>query len=319
MGQEKSCLFSFAAIHLYGSKHLFKAFLYQNYSLFHTISVTRQINKKGDFMNDFDAMIEKYSKELVEARRKSMLSEIEQGNAEPVFERAESESNIAFYEEPVMQEDPAQAVEEPANIDSSIPVMAMLSDDDIMPEQESVNENVLAEDQDEPNEKTEDDVPVNDSGKEREQIKEEAPVQINRIRTEKPFPLDSEGKLKVQVFAANQTYPISSAAVTVTETKGDKIFFQGFTDTSGIVDDIILPTVSKEMSGSPSVMKPYEQYDVLIEHPRFVTRKYVGVPIFDGQKSVQTVQLVPTDLLDQKPDVVIESEPNELLLRKEEV
>lgn len=270
-------------------------------------------------MNDFDAMIEKYSKELVEARRKSMLSEIEQGNAEPVFERAEPESNIAFYEEPVMQEEPAQAVEEPADIDSSIPVMAMLSDADIMPEQESVNEKVLAEDQDVPNEKTEDDVPVNDSGKEREQIKEEAPVQINRIRAEKPFPLDSEGKLKVQVFAANQTYPISSAAVTVTETKGDKIFFQGFTDTSGIVDDIILPTVSKEMSGSPSVMKPYEQYDVLIEHPRFVTRKYVGVPIFDGQKSVQTVQLVPTDLLDQKPDVVIESEPNELLLRKEEV
>lgn len=273
-------------------------------------------------MNDFDAMIEKYSKELINTRRKSMLSEIEQDDIAPASVQPEPESDFTFSEEPVMESEDAedlQAVSDSENEEVSMPVMDFLSDADIVPAVQSDTENMPAENFTVQDNKTEDVMPVETSVDPKAQIKKNAPAQDKKVRAEDSYPLDGEGKLKVQVYAANQTYPIGSAEVTVTGKNGGKIFFQGYTDSSGIVDDIILPTVSKEMSGSPSVMKPYEQYDVLIEHPRFVTRKYVGVPIFDGQKSIQTVQLVPTDLLDQKPDVVIESEPNDLLLKKEEV
>ncbi len=135
--------------------------------------------------------------------------------------------------------------------------------------------------------------------------------------TKEPDPEgDSFGTLKVQVFAAQQVYPISSARVLVRRSGEDPIIFEGYTDSSGIVDNIKLPTPGKSLSGSPSRLKPYSQYDVFVTQPNFVSRNYLGVPVFSGVESIQTVRLVPRQPGTDSTTVTTESEPNELLMKE---
>ena len=194
-------------------------------------------------MNSFDSLIEKYSKELIEAKSRSILQAIDE-----------------------VLSDEALVVE--ANADLKI-------DED--------NRNMSE----------------------------------NRLESE-VYPIKSEpdknGKLKVQVFAADRVYPISSALVSVYETKTDNRLFQGYTNSSGEVGNIFLPAPSKVSSEAPSNVKPYYQYDIVVSYPRFISRKYIGAPIFEGIETIQSVQLVPTEKGDNMETTVVESEPNNLLL-----
>ena len=52
------------------------------------------------------------------------------------------------------------------------------------------------------------------------------------------------GLLKIQVFTANQAFPLEGVNIVISRViDGDKvIFFTGATDSSGIIDNINLPT-----------------------------------------------------------------------------
>ncbi|MBO5376523.1 MAG: hypothetical protein J6A52_06680, partial [Bacilli bacterium] len=52
-----------------------------------------------------------------------------------------------------------------------------------------------------------------------------------------------EGLLKVQAFTANQAYPLEGVNIEVYKNINGKnvLFFSGVTDTSGIIDNIVLP------------------------------------------------------------------------------
>lgn len=221
-------------------------------------------------MNDFDLLIEKYSRELIDAKRRSILSEIEDL---PKVEEGEEQVSEIFDDDSV--EADKELTEE------AVPVSLEMTDDvnPVTPEIEQLNE--MGE--------ISDNLPTFvDDGESDAAISEELSEAENAPNT-------GYGALRVQVYAADQTYPIAAANVAVTQCESDDILFQGYTDTSGIVDDIILPAPSKEMSGSPTQMKPYAQYDLNVSHPRFKSRRYINVPVFEGKKSVQTVQLVPND------------------------
>lgn len=127
---------------------------------------------------------------------------------------------------------------------------------------------------------------------------------------------DSFGTLKVQVYAAQQVYPISSARVLVRRSGEDPIIFEGYTDSSGIVDQIRLPAPGRSLSSAPGSVKPYSQYDVFVTQPNFVSRNYLGVPVFSGVESIQTVRLVPRQFGTDSTTVTIESEPNALLMQE---
>lgn len=127
---------------------------------------------------------------------------------------------------------------------------------------------------------------------------------------------DSFGTLKVQVYAAQQVYPISSARVLVRRSGEDPILFEGYTDSSGIVDQIRLPAPGRSLSSAPGSVKPYSQYDVFVTQPNFVSRNYLGVPVFSGVESIQTVRLVPRQSGTDSTTVTIESEPNALLIQE---
>ncbi|MGN0468344.1 MAG: hypothetical protein ACI4GY_06450 [Acutalibacteraceae bacterium] len=224
-------------------------------------------------MNNFDELIEKYSRELVNAKSKSILQAIEDEEIEKT---------------------------EVDNISSEDELTVAVVSENIMPQQEKENEKIQNNEQ----------VSVKN-----EAIEEDMNEDLQNINTDTDPDNMGTGLLRVQVYAANQVYPISSAYVTVTDTNDDKIYFQGYTDTDGIVDNISLPAPIRTMSESPSRIKPYAQYNVTVEHPRFISRKYKGVPVFSTIKSVQAVQLVPSDNNGTDSETVTESESNELLLK----
>lgn len=103
------------------------------------------------------------------------------------------------------------------------------------------------------------------------------------------------GLLKVQAFAARQAIPISGVQVIVSKrfSDMDKIFFEGRTDESGIIDNIKLPTTSKLLSERPQDVLPYAEYDFSAFHEIFNTESANNIQIFQDIKSIQPVRVVP--------------------------
>ena len=229
--------------------------------------------EKGDFLNSFDLMMERYKKELVDANRRSIEQEL-LSQSEPT---AEEKLKAGKAEEAV-----------------------------------SVNVVTQAEDSNEPGMSSETDTP-----EEAEPVMAEAIEGAMNTEEETNDPEDdSFGTLKVQVYAAQQVYPISSARVLVRRSGEDPIIFEGYTDSSGIVDNIRLSAPGKSLSSAPGSIKPYSQYDVFVTQPNFVSRNYLGVPVFSGVESIQTVRLVPRQSGTDSTTVTTESEPNELLMQE---
>lgn len=124
-----------------------------------------------------------------------------------------------------------------------------------------------------------------------------------------------KGTLRIQVSAADRSFPISNARVTVSlELKnGVREMFDGLTDSSGIIDDIVLPAPELNLSQSPENggVMPFAVYTTTIEHPDFVNAKFINVPVFPGIKSIQAVNLVPLVQTGREPspNTVYETEP----------
>jgi|LSQX01.3.fsa_nt_gb hypothetical protein len=103
------------------------------------------------------------------------------------------------------------------------------------------------------------------------------------------------GTLRVQVAAAEQSFPISNAEVSVTKTFGKEThtFFNLFTDISGIAAGMTLPAPDRAFSAYPSALAPYATYDITVSHPRFVTVIERNSAIFDGIETIQFCEMVP--------------------------
>ncbi len=131
------------------------------------------------------------------------------------------------------------------------------------------------------------------------------------------------GALRIQVFSGQQSVPIPNAEVIVSKNfaDGQKIFFDGLTNISGIVDNIELPAPSREISESPQprgdgveMVLPYSQYNVMVKEQRYRQQEYTHVPIFDGIKSIQPVRMTPVQFSNGNNDTIVfpEMEPNNL-------
>ena len=116
-----------------------------------------------------------------------------------------------------------------------------------------------------------------------------------------------QGYLKVQVYANDRTYPIDNARVRVILNLKNEAreMFSGLTNTDGIIDSIILPApdVSQSQSPSDSVFLPYAIYTTLIDRPGYVNATYTNVPVFSGIESIQGVEMIPLTSGGQWPDM----------------
>lgn len=101
------------------------------------------------------------------------------------------------------------------------------------------------------------------------------------------------GVLKVSATTGRGLVPIEDARVYITKMlDGDRvIFFKGLTDESGAVNDIVLPAPPRTISLDKSGGVPYSTYDIKIEHPLYESMYIYNVPIFEGIKSIQNVNM----------------------------
>lgn len=108
------------------------------------------------------------------------------------------------------------------------------------------------------------------------------------------------GFLRVQVFAANQAFPIPNATVVVSKRfpAEDCVFFKTQTDASGVMSRITLPAPDRLLADAPSAMQPYATYDILVSHPLFTEVHLPDVAVFDSVETVQNVEMIPC-----RPDV----------------
>lgn len=225
-------------------------------------------------MNSFDSMIERYKKELIDAKKRSISQEIKEVSSAPA-EKEEKNEAVAVAAVPREESEAAK----PERVEEALQV-------------------------EEKNEPSKEEPEISPAMPEEETIEDETDGNEDK---------KTLGSLRVQVFMANRAYPVPSAHVVITGTKNKRVYFDGYTDTNGVVGRLLLPAPKKIYSQSPQETPPYSQYDITVSHPKFQSRKYVGVPVFGGVESIQNIQLLPLGSDETDSMTVTESEPNELL------
>ena len=125
----------------------------------------------------------------------------------------------------------------------------------------------------------------------------------------------SEGFLRVQVFAANGSFPVSNATVRVyiQLDDGEREVFSGITDVDGIADGIRLPAPDSSVSfDENSTVAPYAVYKLRVERQGYAPAYFDGIPVFDSIKSIQPVGLVPLSADSSDDATVVPQEPETL-------
>ena len=107
------------------------------------------------------------------------------------------------------------------------------------------------------------------------------------------------GFLIVRVTTAIDAIPISGALVTISKIcDGENRNFKSVTtNISGRTESIALeaPLASNSQSPGPSG-DAFSTYNIQVEKEGYYTANYLGVPIFAGITSIQTVKLIPYTL-----------------------
>lgn len=103
----------------------------------------------------------------------------------------------------------------------------------------------------------------------------------------------STGVLKVQVFTADQAIPIANAEVFITKKIGDNdvLFFSGQTDSSGIVDNIILPAPKAEINLDTFEVPKYTTYNLVVSSDEYKKIKQYNISMYGDVKVLQYVKI----------------------------
>ncbi|MBP3442726.1 MAG: hypothetical protein J6L62_07985 [Clostridia bacterium] len=115
----------------------------------------------------------------------------------------------------------------------------------------------------------------------------------------------SQGILRVQVFAADRSFPISGASVRVFVrlNDGERELFSGVSDADGVADGIILPAPDSSVSfDENSTVAPYAVYSLRVNRQNYAPASFDGIPVFDSVKSIQPVELIPLSMNGSTPD-----------------
>ena len=102
------------------------------------------------------------------------------------------------------------------------------------------------------------------------------------------------GTLKVFAYTAYKAMPLEGVNVTITKNIGNNkvTFFSGFTDSSGIIDDIILPTPKEEKIASYDLLPQATSYDLTASLKGYGTVAYKDIPMYGGTKMIQYIKMI---------------------------
>ena len=103
------------------------------------------------------------------------------------------------------------------------------------------------------------------------------------------------GRLQVRI-TTQIILPVPNAKIRITEADTSLLLEQKtvVTNETGLTPWVELDTVPKELSLSPGYMNlPYRTYNLFIYADGFIQAEALGVNIFDGQDTLQWIDLLP--------------------------
>lgn len=103
----------------------------------------------------------------------------------------------------------------------------------------------------------------------------------------------SSGYLRIRAYAASQALPISGLRIIVSKVVDNTkiIFFDGVTNSSGVIERITLPT--PRLNTDNQVIPGATTYDIeAIYEPDNIDRMY-SVNMYEGVYAVQNINVVP--------------------------
>lgn len=119
--------------------------------------------------------------------------------------------------------------------------------------------------------------------------------EFKRLNEYQQFILDNPdvGYLKVQAFTAYGAIPIENVKVIVYKDIGNYrvIFFEGNTDSSGIISDIMLP--APETITDPNATPAYTIYNMIAIHSEYEAIKNYSIGMFGDVRVLQYVKMMP--------------------------
>ena len=102
-----------------------------------------------------------------------------------------------------------------------------------------------------------------------------------------------QGSLKIRAYAASQAVPISGLGIVVSKNIGNNnvIFFEGFTNESGVIENITLPaplldTNNMNIPNSTS-------YDITATYEPDNIKQIYKVNMYEGIYVIQNITIVP--------------------------
>ncbi len=129
------------------------------------------------------------------------------------------------------------------------------------------------------------------------------------------MPENNEGYILVQVSAANEAIPIEGAVVLISETRDsvENLVKVLRTDRSGKTEVIAVSAPPAANSQSPDGTDRFSRYNIRVDYPGYYSVENLNVPVFAGQKSIQTVSMIPLEENQEQGKVVTvtEEEPFE--------
>ncbi|MFI3307153.1 MAG: hypothetical protein R3Y21_01160 [Mycoplasmatota bacterium] len=109
---------------------------------------------------------------------------------------------------------------------------------------------------------------------------------------------DSIGTLKIQTFLVNQGLPIPNTKILVKKTIDNEevIFYDGYTNGDGMINEILLNTPSIKTQDIYK-LPTYNDYDIIAINNEYKLNNNYNVKIFDGQKTIQNIKI--NEVLDE--------------------
>lgn len=118
---------------------------------------------------------------------------------------------------------------------------------------------------------------------------------FKKLNEYQQFVLDNPdvGYLKVQAFTAYGAIPIEGVNILVYKDIGNYrvIFYEGVTDSSGIISDIMLP--APDAISDPDVTPAYTIYKMTAIHSEYEAIKNYSIGMFGDVRVLQYVKLSP--------------------------
>lgn len=111
------------------------------------------------------------------------------------------------------------------------------------------------------------------------------------------------GVLKIEAFTSNEGIPIPDTEIVIYKDIGEYnvVFFKGKTDSSGMIDNIYLPTPKK--SDSMSLEIPlYTVYEMNAYHIGYERIKKYSIGMFGDVKVIQYVKMMPEVIVEDTYD-----------------